>query len=148
MPNLFDMRTVLAAALAVGVLPAGVVVAEGNLATRCEELPRLALGTDATGYEVSQESYDIETGKCYKLEIASVGYKEYVLRGADFFRNIWLRKIEAGDMEIKAHSLYELEFERDDTSAEIFFVPITPGSFTLAAEGLEEFGTMATFNVK
>ncbi|NJM35427.1 MAG: copper-binding protein [Rhodomicrobium sp.] len=122
-------------------------VAEGNLATKCEELPTLTFGVDATGYKVSQETYEIVTGKCYELEIASTGNKEYALRGAEFFRNIWLRKIEAGGMEIKVHSLYELEFE-NQASAEIFFVPIVPGSYTLAAEGLEGKGTLATFKVK
>lgn len=147
MSNVLDVRSFLASALVFAFLPASTAVAEGNLAVRCEELPKLTFGTDITGYEVSQESYDIETGKCYQLVIASTGNKEYAIRGADFFRNIWLRKVEAGDMEIKAHSLYELEFEYEG-SAEIFFVPITPGSYTLTAEGLEEKGTMSTFNVK
>lgn len=121
--------------------------AAGSLATRCEELPKLELGTDAAGYAVSQSTYDLETGKCYKLEIVSTGKKEYVLRGADFYRNIWLRKVEAGGMEIKAHSLYELEFE-NAAEAEIFFVPIQQGKYQLVSVGLEEKGTIITFNVK
>lgn len=144
----FNIRNVLAAGVFVAaLLPAGAAIAEGNLATRCEELPKLTFGSDITGYKVSQETYELVTGKCYELEIASTGNKEYAIQGADFFRNIWLRKVEAGDMEIKAHSLYELEFENEG-SAEIFFVPIVPGSYTLAAKGLEEKGTMATFKVK
>ena len=127
--------------------PTMTAYAEGNLATRCEELPALTFGTDITGYKVSQETYEIETGKCYELEISSTGNKEYAVRGADFFRNIWLRKVEAGDIEIKAHSLYELEFENEG-KAEIFFVPIVPGNYELVAEGLEDKGTKATFNVK
>lgn len=141
-------KSMLAGATFVGALAALTPAqAEGNLATRCEELPALVFGTDVTGYKVSQESYDLVTGKCYQLEIESTGNKEYVIRGADFFRNIWLRKVEAGDMEIKAHSLYELEFENEG-KAEIFFVPIVPGSYELAARGLEEKGTKATFNIK
>jgi hypothetical protein len=128
-------------------LAAAAARAEGNLATKCEELPKLVFGTDPTGFKVSQEKYDLVTGKCYELEISSSGNKEYAIRGENFFRNIWLRKIEAGGMEIKAHSLYELEFEKEG-EAEIFFVPITPGTFTLAAEGLEDKGTKATFTIK
>jgi hypothetical protein len=137
----------IAAAIAAGLAYVPAASAAGSLATRCAELPGLVFGTDPTGYKVSQESYDLETGKCYKLEISSTGNKEYAVRGADFFRNIWLRKIEAGGMEIKAHTLYELEFE-NEAKAEIFFVPIVPGKYTLSAEGLEDKGTLATFNVK
>jgi hypothetical protein len=144
----YGLRTALITAIFSGaLLAAAPVLAEGNLSTRCEELPALTFGTDITGYKVSQETYDIETGKCYELAIASTGNKEYAVRGAEFFRNVWLRKIEAGGMEIKAHTLYELEFENEG-QAEIFFVPIVPGSYELVAVGLEEQGTKATINVK
>jgi len=122
-------------------------IAKGNMARKCVELPELVLGTDEAGYKVSQSAYELETGKCYKLEIKSSGRKEYALRGADFFRNIWVRKLEAGGMEIKATNLYELEYE-DEAESELYFVPISTGSFTLAAMGLEDKGTVVTFNVK
>lgn len=149
MTAIYSLRTALITATFCGALvtAASPVSAEGNLSTRCEELPALTFGTDITGYKVSQETYDIETGKCYELAIASTGNKEYAVRGAEFFRNVWLRKIEAGGMEIKANSLYELEFENEG-QAEIFFVPIVPGSYELVAIGLEEKGTKATINVK
>ena len=50
-------------------------------------------------------------------------------------------------MEIKATHLYELEFE-DEAEVELYFTPIRPGSYTLAASGLEAKGTVVTFNVK
>ena len=135
------------AALALGLAPNSAAIAAGSLAARCEKLPVLVFGTDPAGYKVSQETYELETGKCYRLEISSTGNKEYALRGEDFFRNIWLRKIEAGGMEIKAHSLYELEFE-NEAKAEIFFVPIQKGNYKLGATGLEDKGTVTTFSVK
>lgn len=137
---------VIACLAAVPFVSAG-AMAEGSLGTRCEKLPALVFGTDDTGYKVSQASYDIETGKCYQLEISSTGNKEYAVRGAEFFRNIWLRKVEAGDVEIKATNLYELEFEKEG-KAEIFFVMIQKGKYSLTAEGLADKGTSATFNVK
>ena len=121
--------------------------AKGNLARKCAELPELVFGTDEAGYAVSQKEYRIETGKCYELEIKSSGRKEYVLRGANFFRNMWVRKIEAGDVEIKATHLYELEFE-DEAEAELFFTMIKPGRYQLAAIGLESKGTVVTFIVE
>jgi hypothetical protein len=122
-------------------------MAAGNLAVKCDDLPKLTFGVDDTGFKVSQAEYELETGKCYKLEVASTGNKEYAIRGPAFFHNIWLRKVEAGGAEIKAHSLYELEFENEGT-VEMFFVPITTGSFTLGAAGMEDKGAMATFKVK
>ncbi len=121
--------------------------AAGDLVRKCQRLPELVLGTDEAGYKVSQPTYELETAKCYKLEIKSTGRKEYALRGVDFFRNIWIRKVEAGGMEIKATNLYELEYEYEAES-ELCFTPIRTGTFTLAAAGLEAKGTVITFEVK
>ncbi|WP_125461764.1 MULTISPECIES: copper-binding protein [Rhodomicrobium] len=147
MPITNYRRSLAAAACFVGTFGGGEAMAAGSLAAKCETLPKLVFGTDETGYKVSKASYDLETGKCYELEISSTGNKEYAIRGAEFFRNIWLRKIEVGEVEIKAHSLYELEFEKEG-AAEIFFVPIQKGSYSLTAEGLAERGTGTKFNVK
>lgn len=121
--------------------------AEGYLARKSIELPDLVFGTDEAGYQVSTPVYEIETGKSYSLKLISSGRKEYAVQGGDFFNFIWLRKVEAGGMEIKANTLYELEFE-DEGQAEIFFVPIKPGTYKLAAKGLEAKGTFATIQVK
>ena len=121
--------------------------AAGYLAGKAEELPDLVLGTDEAGYQVSQSQYTLETGKAYSLKIISTGRKEYALRGPAFFQFIWLRKVEAGGMEIKASALQELEFE-DASEAEIFFVPIKPGKYTLSAAGLEHKGTQTEIRVR
>lgn len=121
--------------------------AEGYLALRATELPDLVLGVDEAGYKVSTPTYQLQTGTAYSLKIISTGRKEYALRGTDFFNFIWLRKVEAGGMEVKAVSLYELEFE-DESEAEIFFVPIRPGTYKLSAAGLESKGTFTTITVK
>ncbi|MBL8573241.1 MAG: copper-binding protein [Hyphomicrobiaceae bacterium] len=136
-------------ALAIAALIAGTTLAhaEGDLSRKCDELPALVLGTDDAGYAVSQKSYKLVTGKCYALTIKSTGKKEYALQGPVFFRNMWLRKVEAGGMEIKATHLVELEYE-DAAEAEIFFVPIVAGKSTLAAKGLEDKGVVIEFDVK
>ena len=76
--------------------------AKGYLATRAEKLPELVLGTVNTGYEISQKEYKLETGKAYRLKIRSTGAKEFAFEAPEFFNFIWLRKVEAGGMEIKA----------------------------------------------
>ncbi len=121
--------------------------AKGYLASKSVRLPDLVFGTDEAGYQVSQDIYELETGKSYRLKIVSTGRKEYAIRAPKFFNFIWLRKVEAGGMEIKATSLYELEFE-EEGNAEIFFVPIKPGTYTISAAGLEHKGTSAKFQVK
>ena len=122
-------------------------VAEGDLTRRPTKLPDLVLGTEDNRYLLSQKDYQLETGKSYKLKIISSGQTEYAFQSPEFFASIFLRKVEAGDMEIKATSLTELEFEQE-SEAEIYFVPIKPGSFEFYAEGLEEKGMEGTFTVK
>lgn len=119
----------------------------GYLARKAVKLPHLVLGTDEAGYQVSQKSYALETGNSYRLKIISSGRKEYAIHAPEFFKFIWLRKIEAGGMEIKASALYELEFE-EEGEAEIFFVPIKPGNYKMSAAGLEAKGTSVVIKVK
>ncbi len=140
------LRTLLIALAGCLVLPS-LTVAEGYLATRPTKLPELVLGTDDIGYGMSQTEYRMETGKAYSLEISSTGAKEYAFEAPEFFNFIWLRKIEAGDIEIKASHLYELEFENEGES-EIFFVPIRPGEYEFRVRGLEEKGMVGRFIVK
>jgi len=137
---------VLSAASMVALYP-GKSHAEGYLATQPEELEDLILGTDQIGYNVSVKEYNLETGKAYSLLIKSSGVKEYAIVAPDFFDYIWLRKVEAGGLEIKANSIYEIEFENEG-EAELFFVPIRPGTYELYAKGLKDKGTVVTINVK
>lgn len=134
----------LAAAIGMG---STIAVAEGDLTRRPTKLPELVLGTEDNRYHMSQKEYHLETGKSYKLEIVSSGQTEYALVAPDFFASIYLRKVEAGDMEIKAVSLTELEFEQE-AEAEIYFVPIKPGKFEFSVEGLEQKGMEGVFIVK
>ncbi len=132
---------------AAGLLAVPSAQADGYLATQPEELEDLVLGTDMIGFNVSPKEYHLRTGQSYSLKIKASGYQEYAVVAPEFFDFIWLRKIEAGDMEIKANSIYELEFE-DESEAELFFVPIRPGTYQMYARGLLEKGTVVTIHVK
>ena len=141
-------KTVAVIGMAASIgLGSTIAVAEGDLTRRPTKLPELVLGTEDNRYHMSQKEYHLETGKSYKLEIVSSGQTEYALVAPEFFASIYLRKVEAGDMEIKAVSLTELEFEQE-AEAEIYFVPIKPGKFEFYAEGLEEKGMEGVFIVK
>ena len=85
--------------------------AKGDLSRKPIPLPDLVLGSDVSDYAMSQKIYQLETGKAYKLNIVSSGFKEYAIEAPGFFASIYLRKVEVAGMEIKAVSLTQLEFE-------------------------------------
>ena len=134
------------ALLALG-LWAGAAMAEGDLTLKATALDELVLGTGDAGFGVSKTNYDLVTGKAYSLKIKSTGQKECAWEAPDFAKAIFLRKVEAGDVEIKAVHLTELEFEKE-AEAEIFFVPIRPGRFAWRCRGLEGRGMTGAFVVK
>ncbi len=122
-------------------------LAKGDMTRKPLALPDLVLGSEVTDYAMSEKKYQLETGQAYKLKIISSGLKEYAIEAPQFFTSIFLRKIEAGGMEIKATTLVQLEFE-DEGEAEIYFVPIKPGSFPFFARGLEAKGMTGLFEVR
>ena len=123
------------------------VHAAGDLTRKTTALPDLLLGSEASDYAMSQSEYRLETGKAYQLRIIASGQKEYAFQAPEFATSIFLRKVEAGGVEIKAVTLTELEFE-DAGEAEIFFVPIKPGRYRYYAKGLEAKGMQGTFVVE
>ncbi|KRW62026.1 hypothetical protein [Pseudomonas sp. TTU2014-080ASC] len=121
--------------------------AAGDLTRRSVSLPDLVLGSEENDYSMTQTEYQLETGKAYQLKIISTGQKEYAFQAPEFATSIFMRKVEAGGVEIKLITLTELEFE-DAGEAEIFFVPIKPGKFPFYAKGLEKKGMLGHFVVK
>ena len=96
---------------------------------------------------MSQKIFNMETGKAYRLEITSMGFKEYELEAEDFFRNIWIRSIEIDGIELDAPVINEIEFEREG-EIEIKFVPIRPGEYDFEIERLQCKGMVGKFIVK
>src|SRR3712207_119745 len=129
-----DWKQILALTLSLSLYGA-MARAEGDLALKVTKLDDLVLGTGEAGFGVSKKNYDLVTGRAYSLMIKSTGAKECAWEAPEFANTIWLRKVEAGEVEIKASYLSELEFEREG-EAEIFFVPIRPGKFQWRCRGL------------
>jgi uncharacterized cupredoxin-like copper-binding protein len=123
------------------------VQAAGDLTLRTQGLPDLKFGSEETDYAVSQKEYQLETGVAYQLKITTDGQKECAFQAPEFARSIFLRKVEAGGVEIKAVTLVELEFE-DAGEAEIFFLPIKPGRYPFYCKGLQNKGMEGMFVVK
>ena len=105
------------------------------------------MGSDKSDYEMSQKVFELETGKAYRLEISSMGFKEYEFEAEEFFRNVWIRKIEIEGIEIDTPVIEEIEFEREG-EIEINFVPIRPGNYKFEIEGLQSKGMVGEFVVK
>ncbi|MGYP001161600854 len=121
-------------------------LAKGDLAIRAKKL-ELKLGSEKSDYEMSQKEFLLETGKAYRLEISSMGFKEYEIEAEDFFRNIWIRSIEVEGIEIDSPVIQGLELEREG-EIEIKFVPIRTGEFDFEIEGLQSKGMTGKFIVK
>lgn len=121
--------------------------AAGDMTRRPVALPDLVMGSDGSDYSMSQTEYQLETGQAYQLKIISNGQKEYAFQAPEFATAIYLRKVEAGGVEVKAVTLTELEFE-DAGQAEVFFLPVKPGKYRFYAKGLEGKGMLGHFVVK
>ena len=121
-------------------------MAKGDLAIRAKKL-ELKLGSEKSDYEMSQKIFEMETGKAYRLEISSMGFKEYEIEADDFFRNIWVRGIEVEGIEIDTPVINEIELEREG-EIEVKFVPIRPGEYEFEIQGLQSKGMKGMFIVR
>jgi hypothetical protein len=63
------------------------------------------------------------------LKIAASDLNEYAFVAPDFFRSIYIRKIEVGGVEIKVPALDEIEFEKGG-EAELFSLRSVPARST------------------
>ncbi|MCG8379896.1 MAG: copper-binding protein [Proteobacteria bacterium] len=123
------------------------VFAKGNLIARCEKLETQHLGIDDAGFAVSKQKYQIETGKCYKLEIASTGKHEYILRAPEFFSSIYIRKLDVANTEIGINSLRSIDFD-DEVSVKLYFLVVKPGTYEIRDKYLADKGTRFEIEVE
>jgi uncharacterized cupredoxin-like copper-binding protein len=140
-------RIAIFAAASVLALGGAAHAAGGDLATQPIELEALQVGTGDNGFGMEPNEYRMQTGQSYRLTIQAVGWHECNWEAPSFFKNTWLRKIEAGNMEIKVAQLNELEMDSDG-EAELFFVPIRPGTYQFGCRGLEDRGMTGSFIVE
>ena len=112
-----------------------------------ERLTPLQFGTDESPASMEPREYKLKVGKGYRLKIAASDLIEYAFVAPDFFRSIYIRKIEVGGVEIKVPALDEIEFEKGG-EAELFFVAIRPGTFDFGPKGMTERGTVGKFIVE
>ncbi len=108
------------------------------------DLPPLTL---ASGKPVADAEYELKSGGYYKMKIVADGSAELALSGGDFFRAIWINEIVINNIEIRPMGVHSLEFDAAG-EAEISFIAITPGSFTLSIPGSSGDSQKAVFNIR
>lgn len=138
-----SLKTMMATALMLGTV-ALPVQAEGNLASNATRLPDLMI--DSTALTFSETSFELETGKYYRLRIVHDGGEELAVVAPQLFRNSWINQVIVNDLEITPHGLYSVEFD-DGGIVDIWFVPIRPGEYKFWADGYEDRGLAGTFVV-
>jgi uncharacterized cupredoxin-like copper-binding protein len=110
-------------------------------------LDTLQLGKETDSSHMAPKEYRLKVGQGYRWKIEAAPGAEYALVAPSFFRNIWIRKVEAGEVEIKAATLDELEFENGG-EAELFFVAIRPGTYEFGPKGMMERGIVGKIIVE
>ncbi len=137
---------ILLSALLVG---AAAVTAEaaGYLGRRAEKLPELRIGIGEDGYGMEPKEYRLETGKGYRLPISATGLVNCTLVMRDFLDNVWIRRLQAGDVEFKVPTISSIALD-DEGEFELIFVPVRPGRYKWACRDLERQGLVGTFIVK
>jgi hypothetical protein len=121
------------------VLVSSLAFAKGDLATRAMKLEPLVLGNAQSDFFMSVKEYKLETGKYYRWKLEASGKREYNFVAPEFWRNVWIRQISVGELEIKTSTLEELDFD-GATSLEVYFVPVRTGTYEFRVRGLEQRG--------
>lgn len=103
--------------------------------------------TLASGQPVADAPYELKSGGYYKVKIIADGSAELALSGGDFFRAIWINEIVINGIEIRPMGVHSLEFDNEG-EAEISFIAVMPGSYTLSIPGSSGDTQKATFNIR
>lgn len=106
--------------------PAGLLSRENR-----QTLPPITL---ASGAALAEAPLKLQSGRYYVLPITSDGSQELQLAAPEFFRAIWINEVVINDIEIRPLGLDSIEFD-DEGEAEISFVAVKPGSYTIAVPG-------------
>jgi uncharacterized cupredoxin-like copper-binding protein len=141
---------VVAAGLVAAVISAGVALAQmifDPSVHKLERLEPLILGSKDSNFHMAPKEYRLKVGQGYRPKIKAETDFEYGFVAPKFFRNIWIRKVEMGDVEVKTPTLEEIEFE-DVGEAELFFVAIRPGTYEFGVRNMEERGMVGTIIVE
>lgn len=135
-------KAAMSAALIVAAMPAA--HAAGNLAANGE---KLELKIDTDNLTFSQNEFDLETGKYYRMDISVDDADDTAFMAPELWRNAWINQIVVNDLELKVQTPYSLEWDASGTF-NVSFVPIRPGEYDFWVEGYQDRGLKGKFVVK
>ena len=166
------MKVIIAAALAALALPAAAQEAEAPAEAAAEgaaefaiepakgahdygfagllardnrtDLPPLTL---SSGKPVAGGTYTLKSGTYYRIDMVADGTAELALSGGDFFRAIWINEIVINDIEIRPMGVHSIEFDAAG-EANMSFIAIVPGTYTLSIPGSHSDTQTATFVIQ
>jgi plastocyanin len=112
-----------------------------------EDMEPLVLGSEDNNFHMEPKEYRLKVGQGYRWEIEAATDFEYSVIAPEFFRNIFIRKIEAEEIEISTPALEKISFE-DVAEAELVFVAIRPGTYEFGVENMKERGMVGKIIVE
>lgn len=134
--------------LAAILLSTGLVWAGGDLSRQTPVELKVLLGAKDSEYAIKPKTWNLETGRLYKVTLINEGKIKHEWVAPEFTLNIWTRKVDVGGVEIKG-VINEIELG-PGTKAEWYFIPIRTGEFAMGCEieGHREAGMFGKVTVK
>jgi len=141
------MRNVIVM-LAVLLVSTSLVWAGGDLSRQTPVALKVLLGAKNNEFTISPKTWNLETGKLYKLTLVNEGKVKHEWVASEFTLTIWTRKVEVGGVEVKG-VINEIELQ-PGAKADWYFVPIRTGEYEMACEieGHKEAGMAGKIIVK
>lgn len=134
--------------LAMVLLSTTLVWAGGDLSRQTPVELKVLLGTKDNEFVISPKTWNLQTGKLYKVTLVNAGKVKHEWVAPEFTLTIWTRKVDVGGVEIKG-VINEIELAAG-TKADWYFIPIRTGEFEMACEieGHKEAGMFGKVVVK
>ena len=114
---------------------------------KLEDMDPLILGSKDNSFHMEPKEYRLTVGQGYRWEIRAETDFEYGVVAPKFFRNIYIRKIEAEEIEISTPTLEKISFE-DVGEAELVFVAIRPGTYEFGVQNMKARGMVGKIIVE
>jgi plastocyanin len=112
-----------------------------------EDMEPLILGSEDNSFHMEPKEYRLTVGQGYRWKIKAETDFEYGVIAPEFFRNIYIRKIEAEEIEISTPTLEKISFE-DVGEAELTFVAIRPGTYEFGVQNMKQRGMVGKIIVE
>jgi len=114
---------------------------------KLEDMDPLILGSKDNSFHMEPKEYRLTVGQGYRWEIRAETDFEYGVVAPEFFRNIFIRKIEAEEIEISTPTFEKISFE-DVGEAELVFVAIRPGTYEFGVQSMKARGMVGKIIVE